>query len=90
MERESLAVADRDQAHSKWCGRGSRLLQLNLLRENLTTAELWCVHIAEGAAVPVVNCTVMPLPALQVANATFFSYYDWMVSIPGGKQQLLG
>lgn len=30
------------------CGRGSRLLQLNLLRENLTTAELWHVHLVEG------------------------------------------
>ena len=37
-----------DRIHSQWYGRGSSLFQLNLLRENLTTAELRCARIVEG------------------------------------------
>jgi len=55
MESRSEGVADGDRIHSKRCGRGSSLFQLNLLRENLTTAELQHAHTHGGRLiVPVV------------------------------------
>lgn len=90
MERESLGVADRDRAHSKWCGRGSRLLQVNLLRENLTTAELWCVHVVEGVLLQLyLYSNALACPEGGKCHLFFHVFTGWTAYM-WGKQQLLG
>lgn len=83
MESGSEGAADRDHIHSRWCGRGSSPFQLNLLRENPTTAVLQCAHIAEGFLFHC-TCTVTPSPALK-AGTTLFLHFGWMISTHGRK-----
>lgn len=52
-------VAAGDHIHSQRYGRGSSLFQLNLLRENLTTAELRRAHVVGGLCSSC-TCTVKP------------------------------
>ena len=47
MESGIEGVADGDRIHSQWYG-SAGLFQLNLLSENLTTAERRCARIVEG------------------------------------------
>lgn len=80
MESGSEGVADGDHIHSQGYGRGSSLFQLNLLRENLTTAELRCARIVEGLLF-----RLYLYSNTLKANATSFLHFDWMVSIYGRK-----
>lgn len=86
MKSGSEGAADRDHIHSQWCGRGSSLFQLNLLRENPARAVLQCTHIVAGFLFHC-TCTVPPSPALK-AGTPWFCILTGQSAHLGEKQQL--